>query len=57
MLSVRFSIKMSVKVYDSISWLRKRFIVDGKTIAEMAIEANCAQMTIRRALKDKGIIK
>lgn len=48
---------MSVKVYESLSWLRKRFIVDGKTIEEMAIEANCAQMTIRRALKDKGIIK
>jgi len=46
-----------VKLYDNISWLRKRFIDDGKTIAEMANEAKCAEMTIRRALKDKGLIR
>lgn len=46
-----------MKFYDNVNWLRKRFVTDGKTIAEMASEAKCAEMTIRRALKEKGLMR
>lgn len=48
---------MKVKVYDSIAWLKKRFIQEGKTIDQMATEADVNSMTIRRALQKNGLIK
>lgn len=41
----------------SMAWLRKRFLEDKRTMAEMAREAQVSERTIRRALKEKGIIK
>lgn len=44
-------------LYDSVMWLRKRYIVERKTIVEMAQEAGCSHMTIQRALEKHGLIK
>jgi DeoR/GlpR family transcriptional regulator of sugar metabolism len=44
-----------MKLYKSVAWLRKRYIQDGKTIEEMAREADVQPMTIRRALEKEGL--
>jgi len=46
-----------MSLVDSKVWLLKRFLEDRKTMAEMAREAKVSERTIRRALKEKGIIK
>jgi hypothetical protein len=46
-----------VKLYASLEWLRLRFIQQRKSIEEMAKEARCSPASIRRALKDKDLIK
>lgn len=45
---------MKPKLEQSAAWLKKR-LNDGRTIAEMADEAGCSQLTIRRRLKEKGL--
>jgi len=47
---------MSEKLYKSVIWLKKRFIIEGSSMAEMAIEANVTEMTIRRSLEGAGLI-
>jgi DeoR/GlpR family transcriptional regulator of sugar metabolism len=47
---------MSQKLYRSDTWLRLRFIIQRKSIAEMAKEARVTEMTIRRALQSAGMI-
>jgi DNA-binding MurR/RpiR family transcriptional regulator len=44
-----------MKLYKSAAWLRQRFLLDKKTIAEMAAEAQVTEMTIRRMLEKYGI--
>ena len=46
---------MKPKLHTSPAWLRKRFLLDKKTIEEMAEEAGVNPMTIRRALEKEGI--
>jgi hypothetical protein len=46
-----------MKLYDSEAWLRKRYVVEKKTILEMAMEAKCSHMTIQRSLQRYGLIK
>ena len=47
---------MAQKLYNSVAWLRLRFVEQHKTIEEMAKEANVVPMTIRRALESSGLI-
>lgn len=47
---------MSQKLYRSHAWLRLRYVVEGKSIDEMAKEAMVTTMTIRRALEANGLI-
>lgn len=44
-----------MKLYRSRQWLHKRYILEGKTIAEMSKEAGVNEMTIRRALEKEGL--
>lgn len=46
-----------VKLHTSIAWLTQRYLLDKKSIEEMAIEAKVAEMTIRRALQSNGLMK
>lgn len=46
-----------MKLYDSEAWLRKRYVLEKKTVREMAIEAKCSHMTIQRCLERYGLIK
>jgi DNA-binding transcriptional regulator YhcF (GntR family) len=45
------------KLYDSKIWLHKRYVVEKKTIKDMAQEASCSHMTIQRALEKHGLVK
>jgi len=47
----------SMKLYDSKAWVHKRYVLEKKTIREMAMEANCSHMTIQRVLQQHGFIK
>lgn len=46
-----------MKLETSLAWLRKRFYDERKSIADIAKEAGCSESTIRRRLKEKGLIK
>jgi len=46
-----------LKLQDSYAWLRLKFILQNKSIAEIAKEAKCSEATIRRRLKDARLIK
>lgn len=46
-----------MKLYRAVAWLHQRFVVEGKSVAEMAREAGASEMTVRRALEEKGFIK
>lgn len=45
------------KLYESQAWLRLRYTMDKKSIPEMAEEAKCSVMTIRRALEKAQLIR
>jgi hypothetical protein len=45
------------KIYKSYNWLYKRYVVEKKTIEEMALEANTSHQTIYRYLTEAGLIK
>lgn len=46
-----------MQLYTDINWLKKRYVVEKKTIKEMAQEARCSHMTIQRYLEKYGLIK
>jgi response regulator of citrate/malate metabolism len=46
-----------MKLYESYDWLKKRYVIEKKTIKEMALEANCSHMTIQRYLEKYSMIK
>jgi len=46
-----------MKLETSLAWLRKKFIDDHKSIAEIAREAKCSEATIRRRLREYRLIK
>lgn len=48
---------MVQKLHHSYNWLKTRYVVQGKTIDEMAKEAGVVPMTIRRALNAAGLIR
>jgi DNA-binding phage protein len=48
---------VEMKLYKSKDWLYRRYVVQKKTMEEIAKECGVATMTIYRALKDNGLIK
>lgn len=46
-----------MKLYKNKDWLHRRYVIQRKTVAEIAAECGVAVMTIHRALKEKGLIK
>lgn len=47
----------SHKLYDSKTWLVKRWVVEGKSLSEMAEEAKVSPLTIRRSLEKHDLIR
>lgn len=48
---------MAGKLYQSKAWLTKRYVVDKKTIQEIAKECNTSHQTIYRYLLDFGLMR
>lgn len=46
-----------MKLYKSKDWLHRRYVVQRKSMEEIAKECNVTVMTIYRQLKDFGLIK
>lgn len=46
-----------MKLYESKDWLYRRYIVQKKSVVDIAKEAGCSHMTIQRALEKHGLIK
>lgn len=46
-----------MKLYKSKDWLYRRYVVQKKSMEEIAKECRVTTMTIYRQLKDFGIIK
>ena len=46
-----------MKLYKNKDWLYRRYIVQKKSMEEIATECGVTMMTIYRALKEKGLIK
>lgn len=46
-----------MKLYKSKSWLYRRYVVQRKTMEEIAKECGVSTMTIYRSLKENGLIK
>ena len=46
-----------MKLYQSKDWLYRRYVVQRKTVTEIAQEANTSAMTIQRYLVQFGLIK
>jgi hypothetical protein len=49
---------MKPKLETSVAWLKSRWLAEKRaTLEEMAKEAGCSVQTIRRRLKEAGLIK
>jgi DNA-binding MurR/RpiR family transcriptional regulator len=46
-----------MKYYQSKEWLHRRYVLQKKTITEIAKECNVSAMTIQRYLDKFGLIK
>ena len=46
-----------MKLYQSQSWMYRRYVVQKKTVTEIAKECNVSAMTIQRYLEKFGLIK
>jgi DNA-binding phage protein len=46
-----------VKLYNNKDWLHRRYVIQRKSMEEIASECGVTVMTIYRALKEKGLIK
>lgn len=46
-----------MKSYQSKEWMHRRYVVQKKTITEIAIECQVSLMTIQRSLEKFGLIK
>ena len=46
-----------MKLYQSKDWLHRRYVVQMKTVTEIAKECNVSAMTIQRYLDQFGLIK
>lgn len=48
---------VDMKLYESKDYLYRRYVLQKKTIKEIAEECNCSHMTIQRYLEKFGLIK
>lgn len=48
---------VEMKLYKSKDWLYRRYVVQRKTMEEIAKECGVTVMTIYRALKEHGMVK
>lgn len=48
---------MTARLAQSEAWLRKRYVMDRKTPEQIAKEAKCSPLTIRRRLKELGLLR
>ncbi len=46
-----------MKLYQSQTWMYRRYVVQNKTVTEIAEECKVSAMTIQRALEKFGLIK
>ena len=46
-----------MKLYESQTWLYRRYVVQKKTVTEIAKECKVSAMTIQRHLEKFGLIK
>ena len=46
-----------MKLYQSQTWMYRRYVVQKKTVIEIAKECKVSAMTIQRALDKFGLIK
>jgi DNA-binding MurR/RpiR family transcriptional regulator len=46
-----------MKFYQSQEWLKRRYVIQKKTVTEIAKECNVSAMTIQRYLEQFGLIK
>ena len=46
-----------MKFYQSKEWLHRRYVVQKKTVTEIAAECQTSAMTIQRYLEKFGLIK
>jgi DeoR/GlpR family transcriptional regulator of sugar metabolism len=46
-----------MKYYQSKEWLHRRYVLQKKTVTEIAKECNVSAMTIQRYLDQFGLIK
>lgn len=46
-----------MKLYQSKEWLYRRYVVQKKSVTEIALECNVSAMTIQRYLEKFGVIK
>jgi DNA-binding MurR/RpiR family transcriptional regulator len=46
-----------MKYYQSKDWLHRRYVLQKKTVTEIAKECNVSAMTIQRYLDQFGLIK
>ena len=46
-----------MKLYKNKDWLYRRYVVQKKSMEEIATECGVTMMTIYRALREKGLIK
>jgi transposase len=49
--------KSPFKPYKSKAWLRRRFVIENKSIPDIAKECNVSEMTIRRQLEEFELIR
>ena len=45
------------KPWENREWVHKRYVIEKKSILDMAMEARCSHMTIQRALERFELIK
>lgn len=48
---------VAVKLHDNKDWLRRRYVIDKMTPAQIAERAGCSQITIYRRLREFGLLK
>jgi len=47
----------STKLWENKDWVVKRYVVEKKSVLQMAMEAKCSHMTIQRSLERFELIK
>lgn len=45
------------KPWENREWVHKRYVIEKKSVLDMAMEARCSHMTIQRALERFELIK